>query len=409
MLLSRIAELTTQAATKVKCEYIQTFDELGVRIVELHESGLVAADYPTNARRHWLAARLNREYDSKYLLLNLSGTTFDTDDFASPVLDVTMNGPVVPLDVLIQLCTAVSRWLSQDSSRIIVAHGAEHNPEIVPFFFGCYLSWMGYCPHPKAGYLSVAARLGFTEADLLPSHRRYFQYFELLQRGFSPQPVVLQRFEIGGLEIDELCDAQDVTAEVRQEGRLITRCSALARDGADAIFELEDPVGGDVIITVWDTYICDGIDIGSGKPIARVCFNTGFACGDEVLHFPQQEIDDVLYAELMPDIAIKVFLGHGGSKAALAVERLALQFLLSAEGSQKPIDDAQLGEVELRTRLAPAVDIEDFFDEEFDICDADLIVNNARLKDVSNKVSMKLAPARDLEDFFRELDALAEV
>jgi len=456
MFLSRIAEFATHAATQVKREYTETFNDLGVRIVKLHESGLFACQYPNKEKIHWIATRLNMEHDSKYLLLNFSGWTYNTEDFAGPVLDVTMNGSVPPLDVMIQLCTALSCWVGSDSDSVVVAHGAEHNPEVVAFFFGCFLSWMGWCPHPRAGYCSVADPLNFSEASLLPSHKRYFQYFELLQRGFTPQPVVLSGFEVSGLGTEEESDTQHLTAELRQEGRLIKRLSSF--DATNPVFNLEDPVGGDVTITVWDTYISDGLAVGSGKPIAQVSFHTGFLSGDERSYFPQSELDHVPASvkKQMPHIGVKVSLGVGSSQDTLAAERLALQVLLGAE--KRPVNEVMTTDVQPTNMdieelfhaksssienlfdgnfdVIKAADIEDLFEKNFDAindvqvddhCKANVTpaakrsnypypypyceripMPSSQLTLAANIEKSKVAPQSDLEDFFRELDDLVK-
>lgn len=334
------------------------------------------------------------------------------------MLHVTMNGPVPPLDVLVQLCTATSRWLTGAGDRIVVAHGGEHNPEVVPFFFGCYLNWMGRCPHPKEGYLSVAGQLGLGEADLMPSQRRYLQYFELLQRGFTPQPLVLSRFAIAGLGGEDESDAQSITAELRQEGRLIKRFSPSDKDvfEADPVFELQQPVYGDITITLWDTYITDGVAIGSGQPLARVCFSTGFASAGDTLHFPLRELDAVptIYKGLMPALHIRISLGLGDSKAALAVERLAFQVLLGVEGNQVNMSNAELEDLDCSSKLPDvAVDIEDLFDSNFDIVNDVGIRDLSHAKDASTanieEVRTKLPSKCNLQEFFLELDEIAEI
>merc|ERR1711985_103321 len=153
----------------------------------------------------------------------------------------------------------------------------------------------------------------------------------------------------------EESDTQHLTAELRQEGRLIKRFSSF--DAMNPVFDLEDSIGGDVTITVWDTYISDGVAIGSGKPIAQVSFHAGFSSADESLYFPQSELDHVpaLVKRQMPDIGVKMSLGVGSSQDTLAAERLALQVLLGAE--RRPVNEVTT------TDNQPAnVDIEEFFD-----------------------------------------------
>merc|ERR1711939_683532 len=107
----------------------------------------------------------------------------------------------------------------------------------------------------------------------------------------------------------------------------------------------------------WDTYISDGLAVGSGKPIAQVSFHTGFLSGDERSYFPQSELDHVPASvkKQMPHIGVKVSLGVGNSQDTLAAERLALQVLLGAE--KRP-----MGEVTTTDVQPTNMDIEELFD-----------------------------------------------
>jgi hypothetical protein len=239
---------------------------------------------------------------------------------------------------------------------------------------------------------------------------------------------------------------------------LIKRFSSF--DAMDPVFDLEDPVGGDVTITVWDTYISDGLAVGSGKPIAQVSFHPGFLSGDERSHFPQSELDHVPASvkTQMPDIGVKLSLGVGSSQDSLAAERLALQALLGAE--KRPVNevmatDVQPANVDIEELLdarsssienlfdgnfdvVKAADIEDLFDKNFDTindvqigdhCKANVTpaakrskypfpypycecipMPSSQLTPAANieNTNSNVVPQSDLEDFFRELDDLVK-
>lgn len=146
---------------KVQEEYRQTFEQHGCRLTYLRPN-LLEVEYPSEDQRKWLGVNLKKAHGDNFLLLNLSGATYETEDFEGPVLDVQVFGaassaaassaaaavdeassarkkkasssknpeavglllsPVLPLDVLYRLCASVQKWLSADPANVVAVHG----------------------------------------------------------------------------------------------------------------------------------------------------------------------------------------------------------------------------------------------------------------------------------------------
>lgn len=421
-LFSRLAMTTRDIATKVKDEYTHTFEELGCHIVQIRPS-LVVVESPSDSNRHWIAFRLNREYSERYLLLNFSGQSYDEEEFLGNVLDVPIVGPVPEMHVLVQLCTAVSRWLTQDTSNVVVAHGTTEDSAAAAFFFACYLSWAELCPHPVAGLLEVCGFLSSGGAHVAPSHNRYLGYFELLQRDYSLHPAILTRAKISGIR--ESVQSRSLLAEVWQQDQILHSAvlKSIGEAGADLELEVSTPCSGDLRIVVRDF-----LD-GTGAALMQVCFNTGFAAEDGALHFGWRDID-CLNAELSLDVFMDVFLAPGGANEAKSAERLSLQVLLGAESARaakvatplsallmSPSVSAQKN-LGMKEKLEPLhFDLTADDDEEdgtayefFDLLESTLCASPRDAQGAPKAgADVAGAPPPDIDAFFRELDALAQL
>ena len=116
-------------------EWQLTFVDYSCRL-SLVRPNLMATDFPSRPRQHWLAARLNRDHQGSYLLINLSGTSYDTFELQGlskregghcvpgPVMDIMMSGCVPPLEVLLRLVVSVHQWLNH-TRHVVVVHGAD--------------------------------------------------------------------------------------------------------------------------------------------------------------------------------------------------------------------------------------------------------------------------------------------
>eukprot|EP00439_Symbiodinium_sp_Y106_P048835 s3317_g6.t1 len=183
-----------EAAAEMQKEFKLTFDDYACHLPEV-QPNLIAADFPSRARQHWLAARLNRDHAGRYLVVNLSGATYDNFELQGPVLDVMMSGCVPPLEVLLRLVVSMHRWLTRTPLNVVVAHGPNESavptatgpgPCPVVLLYACYLSWLGLADHPREAMQEVMRLLGLPDV-LWPSQRRYLSYFGLLQGGLDLQ------------------------------------------------------------------------------------------------------------------------------------------------------------------------------------------------------------------------------
>lgn len=274
---SAVKVAAKDAAEALQKEWQFTFEDYSCRL-SLVRPNLIATDFPSRPRQHWLAARLNRDHPGSYLVINLSGCVYDTFELQGPVMDIMMSGCVLPLEVLLRLVVSVHHWLARQARNVVVVHGADdpagtaasYGPGSFPvvLFFACYLSWVGKADHPKEAMLEVSRRMGISKT-IWPSQLRYLSYFELLQRGnldLWSHPARLARvvlvhmgsqkrdralevwkqehllFRTNVSEDDDVCHTSAFRITSSAEGdlslRLVTR-QAEVEDGAVGDWELE--------------------------------------------------------------------------------------------------------------------------------------------------------------------------
>eukprot|EP00913_Durusdinium_trenchii_P016089 g15123.t1 len=225
----------------------------------LEQRGLLVSagvdHFPSRPRQHWLAARLNRDHSGSYLVINLSGTSYDTYELQGPCMDIMMSGCVLPLEVLLRLVVSVQQWLSRAARNVVVVHGADdgsgtaanYGPGSFPvvLFFACYLSWVGKADHPKEAMVEVTRRMGISRS-LWPSQLRYLSYFELLQRGkldLWSHPARLARVLVhAGSHL------RDRALEVWKQEQLIFRTNVSEDDDVchTSAFRITSPAEGDL-------------------------------------------------------------------------------------------------------------------------------------------------------------------
>jgi len=293
------AEAAVEAASAIQAEYRLTFEDHCCRLRSVRPS-LVVADFPNRERRHWLAGLLNRAYGSDYLLVNLSGETYDTTEFHGPVMDVAMSGCVPPVDVLLRLCVSVHAWLSRAPElRRLVAHGAEGDAArslgSVVVLVACYLSWVGEVAHPVEGLIEVCEALGLAADAVWPSQRRYLAYFELLHRGeqaVERPPSQLARVVLMGIGGDGL----GRKLEIWQQESLLFRCDLEAEEAVSAVVRVGVRCRGDLAVRVLRCALPDsavGEMLAEAKPELQVCFHEAFIL-DGFARFPERELDELL-------------------------------------------------------------------------------------------------------------------
>lgn len=314
-----------KAAEAIREEYLLTFEDYSCRLRAVR-GNLVAMDFPSRGRSHWLATRLHRDFPQTHLIVNLSGRSYDTLEFHAPVMDIVMSGCVPPLDVILRLCVSSHRWLGRSKEHVIAVHGPDETARssasgaglgAVVVLFACYLSWTGQALHPKEGMLEVVEELDVTD-EVWPSQRRYLSYFELLQRGLV-QTAESSRVSLARLVLIDICtDGLRRAVEVWEQDRRIfrTETSELmteSENGAWAI-RVGESCRGDISIRVLRAAQHVGeepcTDVAPEWELElQVCLHTAFLVAvDNFARFPARELDAPLGGPLAESCAIDVFL-----------------------------------------------------------------------------------------------------
>jgi len=296
--LAWAAQLAKDTSAAIQDEFKFTFDDNCTRLFNIRPN-LVAVEFPSRDRRRYLANLMNESYGSDYLVVNLSGETYDTSAFQGPVMDIVLTGCVPPLEILLRLCVSVQSWLSQSPSRCLIVHGAEagwfdtslsassFGPAVV--LFACYLSWLGCATHPLEAMLDVCELVNITEASVQPSQQRYLTYFELLQRGIvepsKRAPVQLKRIVLVGVGGDELCR----TLEVWHRDQMMFSTDLGETDVDGAFVHVSGGCSGDLCVRILRSGIAGQADSAQILEM-QVCFHTAFVV-DGFVRFMERDID----------------------------------------------------------------------------------------------------------------------
>ncbi|CAK8993897.1 Tensin-2 (C1 domain-containing phosphatase and tensin homolog) (C1-TEN) (Tensin-like C1 domain-containing phosphatase) [Durusdinium trenchii] len=293
-----------------------------------------------------LAARLNRDHSGSYLVINLSGTSYDTYELQGPCMDIMMSGCVLPLEVLLRLVVSVQQWLSRAARNVVVVHGADdgsgtaanYGPGSFPvvLFFACYLSWVGKADHPKEAMVEVTRRMGISRS-LWPSQLRYLSYFELLQRGkldLWSHPARLARVVL----VHAGSHLRDRALEVWKQEQLIFRTNVSEDDDVchTSAFRITSPAEGDLSLRLVSRRAQeDDGAVGDWELELQVCFHTALiALAGGFTRFPSSEIDSACEQSCTVDVFVELLntgQDEGDSSASAAMILAAEQSL----GSQR--------------------------------------------------------------------------
>lgn len=383
---SAVKVAAKDAAEALQKEWQFTFEDYSCRL-SLVRPNLIATDFPSRPRQHWLAARLNRDHASSYLVINLSGCIYDTFELQGPVMDIMMSGCVLPLEVLLRLVVSVHHWLARQARNVVVVHGADdpagtaasYGPGSFPvvLFFACYLSWVGKADHPKEAMLEVSRRMGISKT-IWPSQLRYLSYFELLQRGnldLWSHPARLARVVLVHMGSQK----RDRALEVWKQEHLLFRTNVSEDDDVchTSAFRITSSAEGDLSLRLVtrQAEVEDGA-VGDWELELQVCFHTSLiALAGGFTRFPSTEIDHA--AELPEGCTLDVFVerlsggqedADGSGSAAAAVAERSKQspdaqfFDLSADDGVETHDERAPRESSRLSVFAPD-DIDAFFDE----------------------------------------------
>ncbi|CAE8593240.1 unnamed protein product, partial [Polarella glacialis] len=322
---SQAASISMNAAKAVQKELILTFEDYACHVHPVRKN-LFAMEFPSRSRQHWQGARLNRDHPGGYMVVNLSGCTYETVELQGPVMDVIMSGSVPPLEVLLRLCVSAHRWLGRSSNNVIVAHGLDDRggaavgPGIGPvvLLFACYLSWAGLADHPKEAMLEVCNTLGIKE-EVSPSQARYLSYFELLQRG-RLDLATQATMRLARLVLMELGAGDYFRAvEAWQQDKLLFRADVDDDSMSHAFaFRVDVLCRGDLSIRVLRRQRPDEGQsgaVGQWELEIQVCFHTALvALARGFARFTARELDVSGGGPLEDGCAIDVFLEQAGDE-----------------------------------------------------------------------------------------------
>mmetsp|Transcript_69690 Transcript_69690/g.167285 ORF Transcript_69690/g.167285 Transcript_69690/m.167285 type:complete len:386 (-) Transcript_69690:270-1427(-) len=279
---------------------------------------LLAVEYPNAQKRHWLSTKLNQTYGAEYLVVNLSGETYDTTPFQGPVMDIVMSGSVVPLDVLVRLCVSAHKWLSCSSERRLVVHGEDKPMDRSPtnakatgesagpvvLLLACYLSWIKAVANPKEGLLQVCKELHIPDTCSWPAQRRYMSYFECLQHGLvqtDSQPhIILKRIVL----VDLAGDRAARVCEVWQQDRKLEHLRFETPEADGAFFQMHTRCKGDISIRVLRASQ-ERPDDGAVVLEVQACFHTAFL-QDGFVRFPAFALDSA-FGQVPENCALDIY------------------------------------------------------------------------------------------------------
>eukprot|EP00762_Andalucia_godoyi_P003303 ANDGO_06539.mRNA.1 Phosphatidylinositol 3 len=260
-----------------------------------------------------LAAFLNEYHPKSYRIFNLSTLPYDTSYFdADSVVDLGFpdhHNP--PLLLLHRLCQEIDKYLSLDSSNVVLIHclaGRGRTGTVI----ASYLTYSGEFDSGSEALEHFAQRRSYVNKGVTqPSQRRYVQYYSELicNRRPSHIPVKLMRVVLYSLprvskgkqgtiavpQID-IFTAPAQSAEPTLLFRSSLQHSVIGSASADVPIQLALPQVTDIYIRCY--HVVDsskpGKDgAGKRKFLFRLGFNTGFLPLG-VLRLTKSEIDDAI-------------------------------------------------------------------------------------------------------------------
>ena len=246
-----------------------------------------------------VANLLNKRHKDRYMIWNLSEEEYDYEAFNNQVQEYRFPGhPAPPLGLLFQICTSLESWLSQDPANVAVVHcltGKGRTASVI----ACVLSWIGEFESPVDALQHVALKRRCREERLvIPSQRRYVQYFTSVMDGVKPraEPVVLKRVIVNTIptffknsavkdtlrEHENSCDGCRPYLQVFKNGKLLFSSTWRGGQGTDDLqayytsdgvfsFNVDCVLDGDVLVR------CRHVDIdGKRSSMFRAAFHTGY-------------------------------------------------------------------------------------------------------------------------------------
>jgi len=355
------AEAAADAANKVaetaQDEYRRTFNDVGCEIHRVRAEILVI-EFPSEEKIGRLTNVLNAEYGERMLIFNMSERQYNTALFKGEVVDVAFRGlPAPPLEMLMELCLSAHAWLTSDPEHVLVVHCFQGFSRSVAFL-SCFLSFRGFYSHPADALPDICSKVGMEDDStmVLPSQRRYLNYFHQCQQG-GVAPTMgkrrLLRTTLNGVPMfDPLGGAFRPVLEVWSQGQLVYTSFAATSD---------DPSRGQ--------------EVGGFLPPA-------YSSDDPCISF-QLPLDATFTGDVL--VRVRHVRANGARDTAL---RLAFNMGLAPDSLQLAKSDLDGASTDPR------------FDEEFFM---DLIFQpSAEVKSEGEEVPQVYAKARDLSQRLRQ-------
>ena len=184
----------------IKSEYQQT---LNIATVPIRDVGyrFISIDYPTERTLSLYSTALREKYQDNILIINMSEREYDPEALPGHVLSVNFRGlPSPPLELICRLCLQIHQWLSRSPSNVVAIHcfpGLSRTAVLI----SCYLAWSGKCIHPVDALLQVCAglKIDVDNEPILPSQKRYLNYFFEYLTSDSPVPVPARSLKVSKL------------------------------------------------------------------------------------------------------------------------------------------------------------------------------------------------------------------
>eukprot|EP00949_MAST-11_sp_MAST-11-sp1_P001021 g1021.t1 len=153
------------------------------------ESGVDATGRCVRNRFDAVRACLNRRHGDNWMVWNLSEVEYDASLFDGRVQTHRFPGhPSPPLGLLFTICTSMESWLASDPENVAVVHCMTGKGRTLSVC-ACFMAWVGEFPTVIQALQHAVARRGVPmERVILPSHRRYLEYFSSVMGGVKPRP-----------------------------------------------------------------------------------------------------------------------------------------------------------------------------------------------------------------------------
>jgi protein-tyrosine phosphatase len=147
---------------------------------------------PESNNLNLVSEHFHQKHSGHFMIWNVSEEPYDYSKFEDQVLEYKFPGhPSPPLGLLFKICTSIENWLDADERNVAVVHCLTGRGRTAALI-ACVLAWIGEFSTPMEALNYVAQmRNVSTNYLVIPSQRRYVQYFSNMLDGVRPRPEPL--------------------------------------------------------------------------------------------------------------------------------------------------------------------------------------------------------------------------